>query len=66
MDSTTHVGLTTSYNEDSKSITFDWDPETHPQWNWLQDLTPEQLNDMLFTVLQQIQSDEENTNPSEV
>ena len=43
MESMSEDGLTVSYDEEQGIITFDWDEETHPQYNWLSELTPEQL-----------------------
>ena len=45
MESNTENGLTVSYDEEQGMITFDWDEETHPEYNWLTKVTPDQLMD---------------------
>lgn len=61
MDTTTRNGLTIGFEEEDLTITFDWDPETHPEYNWLETLTNERLCELLFNAI-----NEENPNPSEV
>jgi len=43
MESISEDGLTVSYDEEQGIITFDWNEETHTQYNWLSELTAEQL-----------------------
>jgi len=44
-------GLFVTFNEESLSIDIDWDEELHPEYNFLNDLTPEQLTQMLLNAL---------------
>lgn len=46
METSTSAGLTVSYEEETSTISFEWDEETHPEYNFLKDLTPE-----LFTAI---------------
>jgi hypothetical protein len=39
--------LKVDYNEETGEMTLEWDPEDS-QWNFLQDLTPEEIRDMLM------------------
>jgi hypothetical protein len=48
MESLTDAGLTVTYDEETGIITFDWDPETHPQYNSLEHLTSEQFSAMML------------------
>ena len=66
MGSTTNNGLTISFNEEDSTLTFDWDPETHPEYDWLENLTTEHLTKVLSDCIELIKADEENTNSSEV
>lgn len=36
-------GLSISVNEETDEITFRWDCETHPEWNYLQEVSKEDL-----------------------
>jgi hypothetical protein len=48
MESLTEDGLTVIYDEDEGIITFDWNEDTHPQYNFLADLTQEKLSEMII------------------
>jgi hypothetical protein len=48
VESLTDAGLTVTYDEESGVITFDWDSETHPEYDCLEELTSEQLCSMMF------------------
>ena len=47
METSTDHGLTVIYDEEAGIISFEWDPETHPVYAYLQDLTEDGLNKML-------------------
>lgn len=47
METSTDHGLTVIYDEEAGIISFEWDPETHPEYAYLQDLTEDGLNEML-------------------
>ena len=62
METTDDSGLQVSYDEENGVITFDWDEETHPEYNFLHLLTPEELSKMLLGKLEMLEaSDEEPT-----
>lgn len=47
MEASFGAGLAVTYNDETGVITFDWNPETHPEYNYLQDLTPEKFSQLL-------------------
>lgn len=62
METTDDSGLRVSYDKENGVITFDWDEETHPEYNFLHLLTPEELSKMLLGKLEMLEaSDEEPT-----
>lgn len=62
METTDDDGLQVSYDAENGVITFDWDEETHPEYNFLHLLTPEELSKMLLGKLEMLEaSDEEPT-----
>jgi len=48
MESLTEDGLTVIYDEEKEIITLDWNEDTHPQYNFLANLTQEQLSEMII------------------
>ncbi len=40
-------GLLIDYDEETGTVTFTWDEETHPQWNCLLGLTSEKFSQLL-------------------
>ena len=62
METTDDSGLRVSYDKENGVITFDWDEEAHPEYNFLHLLTPEELSKMLLGKLEMLEaSDEEPT-----
>jgi hypothetical protein len=60
IEDTEQDGLTVSFDEETCTITFDWNDETHPEYNFLHLLTPEQLSKMLMDQIKQsLPTDEE-------
>lgn len=45
-------GLFVSYDEETSTITFEWDPETHPHYNQLKNLSQEEMSRLLFDGLE--------------
>lgn len=64
METSSDYGLTVTIDDETNVITFDWDPETHPEWDFLQDLTSEELCEMLLEYASEIIN--EKTKTSEV
>ena len=58
MESLTDAGLTVTYDEETGIITFDWDPETHPQYNVLQDITSEKFSAMMLEWIDRYEKDQ--------
>jgi hypothetical protein len=59
MESSSDDGLTIIYDEDASSLTFEWDNETHPEYNFLNLLTPEELNKVLMDYLHRLEAEDE-------
>lgn len=57
MESLTDAGLTVTYDEEAGIITFDWDPETHPQYNYLEHLTSEKFSEMMMNWIKAYEED---------
>jgi hypothetical protein len=53
-------GLVISIDDETDTLTFEWDDETHPQWNFLRELGEEGVNKMLMDYCNQIISEHEN------
>lgn len=41
-------GLTVSFNQETSEITFEWDPDTHPEFNYLSELSAEDIHSTLM------------------
>lgn len=54
-------GLLVIYDEESGLITFEWNEETHPQYNYLYGLTEEKFSQMLKEYCEQLDAIEETT-----
>jgi hypothetical protein len=55
-------GLRVTYNEDDSSLTLEWDPETHPEYNYLNDFPENELSEYLIGILiEQISKTETST-----
>ena len=52
-------GLVVIIDDEANHILFEWDDETHPQWNFLRDLGEEGVTQMLMDHCQQILSEHE-------
>ena len=46
-------GLHITYNEDDSSLTLGWDPETHPEYNYLNDFSENELSEYLISILKE-------------
>lgn len=57
MESSTRDGLTVIYDEENAEFTFDWDENTHPEYNFLKGLTEEKLADMLMDHLKKLEAE---------
>jgi hypothetical protein len=66
MDESTESGLTVEYDEETGSFTLDWDPETHPEWNFLEGMTSEDFSEMLSDYITQLENSGTPTIKTEV
>ena len=58
-------GLRVTYNEDDSSLTLGWDPETHPEYNYLNDFSENELTEYLNGILKEEISKFENSSTSD-
>lgn len=58
-------GLRVTYNEDDSSLTLGWDPETHPEYNYLNDFSENELAEYLNGILKEEISKFENSSTSD-
>lgn len=57
MESSSEAGLTTIFNDETNTFTFEWDEETHPEYNYIKELTPETFSVMLQQYLGDLNDD---------
>lgn len=58
-DITERDGLTITVDDETNILTFSWDDETHPMWNFLHDLGEEGISKLLMDYCTQILSENE-------
>lgn len=58
-------GLRVTYNEGDSSFTLEWDPETHPEYNYLNDFPENELSEYLIGILKEQISKFENSSTSD-
>jgi len=47
METCSEDGLTVTFNDETNIFTFEWDEETHPEYNFLKDLTGDDFATMM-------------------
>ena len=45
-------GLIVTIDDGTNILTFEWDPDTHPKWNYLQELGEEGVKELLMDYVQ--------------
>ena len=45
-------GLIVTIDDETNTLTFTWDPDTHSQWNYLQELGEEGVKELLMDYVQ--------------
>lgn len=65
-DTSTGHGLTVTYDEETLTFTFDWDPETHPEYNFLEDLTSNELIKMITDYLELIENEQKEKSDASI
>ena len=53
MSSSEQDGLLVEYDEETGNISLEWDPDTHPEYNYLEDLTSEEFSNLLLDYVRQ-------------
>lgn len=53
-ESKTDGGLVVTYDEETLTLYFDWNPETHPEYNFLEEMTSSDLIKMVTHYLEAI------------
>lgn len=51
-ESRSDEGLVVTYDEESLTFSFDWNPETHPEYNFLEKMTSSELIKMITHYLE--------------
>jgi len=52
METSSGNGLTVTFDDETNIITLDWDPETHPEYNIFEDITPEEFCKIFFEYIE--------------
>lgn len=47
MEASEKEGLIVSFDDESSTFSFEWDENTHPEYNYLKDLTSEKFSQIL-------------------
>jgi len=47
MEISSDAGLTVTYDEETSTFSFEWDEETHPEYNFIKDFTDESFATMM-------------------
>jgi len=58
-------GLVVIIDDETDTLTFEWDDETHPQWNFLQELGEEGVAELLMDYCKQAISEHESEDHSD-
>ena len=61
METSSDNGLIVTFDDETNIITLDWDPETHPEYNIFEDITPEEFCKILFEYIEQTSDGESTT-----
>lgn len=64
MEISTDAGLTVSFDDETGIFTFEWDEETHPEYNFIKDFTDEDFATMMREYLQITESLDNDSEPS--
>lgn len=59
VDRSEENGLVIIVDDEANLLTFEWDDETHPQWNFLRELGEEGVTELLMNYCNQIVSEHE-------
>ena len=59
IDRSEENGLVIIVDDEANLLTFEWDDETHPQWNFLHELGEDGVTELLMNYCNQIVSEHE-------
>jgi hypothetical protein len=54
-------GLRVEFDEESNTFSFIWDSETHPEWDFLKDITSESFSQILLDQINRLDGNQEET-----
>lgn len=55
METSTQNGLTVIYNEETLTFTFEWNKETHPEYNVLEGMSEDEFAQMIFRQIKTVE-----------
>lgn len=58
IETTEENGLIVSYDDETGSITMEWDEKTHPEYEPLRNLTQDEFNQMLIDFIERYDKEE--------
>lgn len=58
MNSSEKDGLLVSYDEETGNISLEWDPDVHPEYNYLEDLTSDEFCKILLDQIKRHETQE--------
>jgi thiamine pyrophosphate-dependent acetolactate synthase large subunit-like protein len=61
METASEDGLTVIFNDETNTFTFEWDEETHPEYNFFKDFTDEDFATMIREYLATSESLDDTT-----
>lgn len=61
METSSEDGLTVTFDDETGIFTFDWDDETHPEYNFIKDFTDEDFATMMRDYLETRESFNDNS-----
>lgn len=64
MEISTDAGLTVSFDDETGIFTFEWDEETHPEYNFIKDFTDQDFATMMREYLQITEPLDNDSEPS--
>jgi hypothetical protein len=65
-ESSSGEGLTVTYDEDTFTFTFDWNEETHPEYNFLSGWTSQDLTKLVTEYLKQVEAEDHDREQADV
>lgn len=65
MEISTEDGLTVTFDDETNIFTFEWDEETHPEYNFIKDFTNEDFATMMREYINsQVLTDDASDSPA--